>query len=140
MNSGTRIWLLFVILFLTGLGAKAKENNSCALEPDSRIFPYNNIYKSVYWRQEPGKCNTDKRERYNHWHIEYNPKQNGLSRYFRPVTPKDRKGIPFWKYLNKYGHKVGIVNIPTTYPADKVDGFFYLWIRLTRKISKHGLS
>jgi len=61
---------------------------------------------------------------FDYWHIKYNPKQNGLGRYFRPVTPKDRKGIPFWKYLNQYGHKVGIVNIPTTYPADKVNGFF----------------
>jgi len=61
---------------------------------------------------------------FDYWHIEYNPKQNGPGRYFRPVSPKDREGTPFWKYLNKYGHKVGIVNIPTTYPADKVNGFF----------------
>lgn len=33
------------------------------------------------------------------------------------------QGIPFWRVFNKYGKKVGLINIPLTYPPDKVDGF-----------------
>jgi predicted AlkP superfamily phosphohydrolase/phosphomutase len=33
------------------------------------------------------------------------------------------RGIPFWKVLNKHGKKVGLINIPLTYPPQKVDGF-----------------
>lgn len=31
---------------------------------------------------------------------------------------------PIWQVLNERGYKVGIMNIPTTFPAPKVDGFF----------------
>lgn len=52
------------------------------------------------------------------WHWDENSKR------FRPAMARDRKGIPFWKYLNKAGIKVGIINLPLTHPADEVDGFF----------------
>lgn len=32
-------------------------------------------------------------------------------------------GVPFWEIINYYGKKVGIINLPMTYPASKVDGF-----------------
>lgn len=31
---------------------------------------------------------------------------------------------PIWQVLNERGYKVGIMNVPTTYPAPAVDGFF----------------
>lgn len=31
---------------------------------------------------------------------------------------------PIWQVLNERGYKVGIMNIPTTFPAPNVDGFF----------------
>lgn len=31
---------------------------------------------------------------------------------------------PIWQALNENGYKVGIMNLPTTFPAPKVDGFF----------------
>jgi predicted AlkP superfamily phosphohydrolase/phosphomutase len=34
-----------------------------------------------------------------------------------------RMGIPFWDRLNAQGIKVGMVNVPFTYPATAVDGF-----------------
>ncbi len=61
---------------------------------------------------------------FDFWHIQANPGEKGLGRYFRPVSPQDRKNRPFWKYLNQKGLRVGIMNIPTTYPPDKVNGFF----------------
>ncbi|MBM1142735.1 alkaline phosphatase family protein [Alcanivorax sp. ZXX171] len=32
--------------------------------------------------------------------------------------------VPIWQALNKIGYKVGIMNIPTTFPAPKIEGFF----------------
>lgn len=31
---------------------------------------------------------------------------------------------PFWQVVNDFGYKVGVMNVPTTYPAPNVDGFF----------------
>lgn len=31
---------------------------------------------------------------------------------------------PIWQRLNERGHRVGIMNLPTSFPAPKVDGFF----------------
>ncbi len=33
------------------------------------------------------------------------------------------KGVPFWRVLNKHGQKAGLINVPLTYPPDKLDGF-----------------
>ena len=40
-------------------------------------------------------------------------------------VPSLGEGIkPFWQVLNERGLKVGVMNVPTTFPAPKVDGFF----------------
>lgn len=31
---------------------------------------------------------------------------------------------PIWQVLNERGHRVGVMNVPTTFPAPDVDGFF----------------
>jgi len=36
----------------------------------------------------------------------------------------DRRAYPIWHFLNEDGVKTGIMNIPMTFPPDKVDGFF----------------
>lgn len=38
------------------------------------------------------------------------------------VTSKTRKAKAIWQILNEYGKKVVVVNVPLTYPPDKVDG------------------
>jgi len=44
--------------------------------------------------------------------------------YFRePINSKWRRSKTFWHYMNKYGYRVGVVNIPVTYPAEKINGF-----------------
>lgn len=40
-----------------------------------------------------------------------------------PVSSHSVKGARFWEILNRYNKKVGIVNLPLTYPLTKVDGF-----------------
>jgi len=42
---------------------------------------------------------------------------------FTPTNAKARQGTPFWKHLNEHGLRVGLVNVPFTYPPDRVDGF-----------------
>lgn len=40
-----------------------------------------------------------------------------------PTTSDDRLGTPFWSYLNAAGVRVGLVNVPFTYPVTPIDGF-----------------
>jgi len=42
---------------------------------------------------------------------------------FTPTNTQSRRGTPFWEYLNRIGIRVGLVNIPFTYPPDDIDGF-----------------
>lgn len=42
---------------------------------------------------------------------------------FLPVNANLRAGTPFWKRLNEQGIRVGLMNVPFTYPPDKVKGF-----------------
>ena len=44
-------------------------------------------------------------------------------RKIKTVNYKDFKSKEIWDYLNEYGVKTGIINIPHTYPPKKVDGF-----------------
>ncbi|EDY35479.1 Type I phosphodiesterase / nucleotide pyrophosphatase superfamily [Aciduliprofundum boonei T469] len=44
--------------------------------------------------------------------------------YFRePINSKWRRAKALWNYLSNYGYRVGTVNIPITYPAERVNGF-----------------
>ncbi|MFZ0544614.1 MAG: alkaline phosphatase family protein [Candidatus Promineifilaceae bacterium] len=42
---------------------------------------------------------------------------------FRPTSSSARVGTPFWQRLNDRGIRVGLVNVPFTYPPDEIDGF-----------------
>lgn len=41
----------------------------------------------------------------------------------QPASALARQGAPFWLYLNRAGVRVGIFNIPVTYPPQPVEGF-----------------
>jgi len=41
----------------------------------------------------------------------------------RFLAGADRDGLPFWRILSDAGYRVGLINIPMTYPADAVNGF-----------------
>lgn len=36
----------------------------------------------------------------------------------------DRRARPVWQFLNEDGYRTGMMNIPMTFPPDRVDGFF----------------
>lgn len=36
----------------------------------------------------------------------------------------DPSNLSFWKILSNHGYRVGIVNVPTTYPPEKINGVF----------------
>ena len=40
-----------------------------------------------------------------------------------PTTALSRAKTPFWSRLSAAGQQVGVVNVPITYPADKINGF-----------------
>lgn len=42
---------------------------------------------------------------------------------FAPINSRNRQGAPFWKYLNDAGVRVGLVNVPFSYPPAPLDGF-----------------
>ena len=44
-------------------------------------------------------------------------------RKLRIINYQDIRSKEIWDYLNEYGVKTGIINIPHTYPPKKVDGF-----------------
>lgn len=41
----------------------------------------------------------------------------------RSASAAVRRGLPFWRYLNRAGVRVGVFNIPMTYPPRPVEGF-----------------
>jgi predicted AlkP superfamily phosphohydrolase/phosphomutase len=42
---------------------------------------------------------------------------------FPPVNASQRGGKTLWRYLGDAGYKVGVLNLPMSYPVEKVDGF-----------------
>lgn len=43
---------------------------------------------------------------------------------FRPVFSFDRTGKGFWHYLSEKDFKVGVYNLPLTFPPEEINGFF----------------
>jgi predicted AlkP superfamily phosphohydrolase/phosphomutase len=41
----------------------------------------------------------------------------------RFVNGSTRDGVPFWRLLDREGFRVGVFNVPMTYPAEKINGF-----------------
>jgi predicted AlkP superfamily phosphohydrolase/phosphomutase len=62
-----------------------------------------------------------------------NPGQHGIFDFFhtrsadpdRPqmVSATDMRARPFWHYLSEAGRRVGVLNVPLTYPPQPVNGF-----------------
>ena len=57
------------------------------------------------------------------------PKINGTHQWNLNFSINDIPGInssvkPLWQVLNEQGYSVGVMNLPTVYPAPKVNGFF----------------
>jgi len=43
--------------------------------------------------------------------------------YERNLNTSHRRGKPFWGRLGDLGHRVGVINVPMTYPAEPIAGF-----------------
>lgn len=61
-----------------------------------------------------------------------NPGKHGIYEFYEPVPGTYgvrfvhggmRHGASFWRLLSDAGRKVGIINVPMSYPAEPVDGF-----------------
>ncbi len=62
-----------------------------------------------------------------------NPGKHGVFDFFtldpgsyasRVLSSSDRRAPALWEILSAAGRRVGVFNVPCTYPADAVDGFF----------------
>jgi predicted AlkP superfamily phosphohydrolase/phosphomutase len=42
---------------------------------------------------------------------------------FPPVNASLRSGTTLWRYLSEAGYRVGVLNLPMSYPVEQVDGF-----------------
>ena len=42
---------------------------------------------------------------------------------WRPFTRADCKRDPFWRLISAMGRRVGVINVPLTYPAEAINGF-----------------
>jgi len=51
----------------------------------------------------------------------------------QPASASVRRGIPFWHYLNQVGVRVGVFNIPVTYPPQPIQGFLVPGITVPKK-------
>lgn len=60
-----------------------------------------------------------------------NPSKHGIysfikrkkdSYFLTPISSKDRKATPIWRLLSSYGKKSVLINIPFSYPPDKING------------------
>ena len=43
--------------------------------------------------------------------------------HFPPVNASQRGGTTMWRYLSDAGYRVGVLNMPMSYPVDQVNGF-----------------
>jgi predicted AlkP superfamily phosphohydrolase/phosphomutase len=50
-----------------------------------------------------------------------------------PASAAVRRGAPFWHYLNRAGVRVGLFNIPLTYPPQPIEGFLVPGITVPRE-------
>ncbi len=49
--------------------------------------------------------------------------RNPTTNVFTATSGSLRRGTPFWARLNEAGLRVGLVNVPFTYPPEPIDGF-----------------
>jgi len=61
-----------------------------------------------------------------------NPGKFGIFGFFKrepegydliPINSSDRKSLDVWEIISRAGKKVGVVDVPITYPIRKIDGF-----------------
>lgn len=63
----------------------------------------------------------------------YNPGQHGVHDFgtaaprrgipWQPITAASRAKLPFWHFLNAAGKRVGVINVPISYPVDPANSF-----------------
>lgn len=51
----------------------------------------------------------------------YRLSQKGIKTH--PTTGADRRRDPFWRILSRAGQRVGVMNVPISYPAEELNGF-----------------
>jgi len=91
----------------------------------STIPPYTNIaWPSMLTGLRPGRMGI------------YDGARRRPDSYERmPTNLLSYRGIPMWKWINRYGKRAGFLNVPTTYPACPLDGYMVSGFDSPRKAS-----
>jgi predicted AlkP superfamily phosphohydrolase/phosphomutase len=55
-----------------------------------------------------------------YWFTEDDPENYS----YKFINGSYRQGKPFWRVLSEEGQRVGVINVPLTFPADEVNGIF----------------
>jgi len=76
---------------------------------------------AVSWSSIVTGCNAGKHSVYNFGQEWQAFPQWGHK--WHPITGADRQKDPFWRLLSAAGQRVGVVNVPISYPADAINGF-----------------
>lgn len=77
-----------------------------------------NLNSAAAWTSLVTGCNPGKHSIYDFGDI-----RPWRERRWKPVSGADRQRAPFWHYLSAAGQKVGLVNVPISYPADPATEF-----------------
>ncbi len=83
-----------------------------------RLQAWPNLNSAAAWTSLVTGCNSAK-----HGIYDFGDLRPWRERRWRPVSGADRKRAPFWRYLSAAGQKVGLVNVPMSYPADPATDF-----------------
>ena len=81
-----------------------------------RAFP--NMNSASAWSSIVTGCNPGK-----HGVYDFGDSPNAGKPGWRPITARNRRRDPFWRILSDAGRKVGVFNVPISYPADPINGW-----------------
>lgn len=94
-------------------GLKSLVDNGCSGILESTVPPLSPVaWPSLYTGVNPGK----------HGIFDFVEK-SGTGKGINFLNRSNCKALPLWHYLNRVGVKTGMVNVPMTFPPDRVDGF-----------------
>jgi predicted AlkP superfamily phosphohydrolase/phosphomutase len=82
------------------------------------LWAWPNTNSAAAWTSMVTGCNAGK-----HGVFDFGDMPPRVGRRWQPMTAAKRRREPFWCHLSDAGQSVGVINVPISYPADRVRGF-----------------
>ena len=83
-----------------------------------RLQAWPNTNSPAAWTSMVTGCNPGK-----HGVFGFGDDPRRIGDSWRPTTASDRHRDPFWCLLSNAGQRVGVINVPISYPVDSINGF-----------------